>query len=107
MITDKHDKLKRNEDLKLAEMRKSVHSNNKKTDQIVEASKKLKLNEIFDIFDSDQDGIISAQKVDLHTLTPDILEIFSPLLCEMEEIGTTLDRDEFIDASLRLFEVNI
>lgn len=30
--------------------------------------------------------------------------MFSPLLCEMEEIGTTLDRDEFMDASLRLFQ---
>lgn len=59
------------------------------------------------MFDSDQDGVISAHKVDLHTLAPEILEVFSPLLCEMEEIGTSLDREEFIDAASRLFQVSI
>ncbi len=37
----------------------------------------------------------------------ELLEVFAPLLCEMEEINTTLDRDEFIDASYRLFNVHI
>ncbi len=51
--------------------------------------------------------MISAAKIDLHTLPTDLLEVFSPLLCEMEEIGTTLDRDEFLDASLRLYTVSL
>jgi hypothetical protein len=50
--------------------------------------------------------VITAHKIDLHSLPPEILEVFSPLLCEMEEIGTSLDREEFIDASLRLFNVS-
>ena len=50
--------------------------------------------------------MISASKIDLHTLPTELLELFSPLLCEMEEIGTTLDRDEFIDASIRLLNVS-
>ena len=54
--------------------------------------------------DDQRDGVISATKIDLHTLPTDILEVFSPLLCEMEEIGTSLDKDEFVDASLRLYE---
>ncbi len=45
--------------------------------------------------------------MDLHTLAPEILEVFSPLLCEMEEIGTSLDREEFIDAASRLFQVSL
>lgn len=60
--------------------------------------------DIFEVFDSDQDGIISATKIDLQTLPTEILEIFTPLLCEMEEISTTLDREEFLEASLRLYQ---
>ena len=33
-----------------------------------------------------------------------MLEIFTPLFCEMEELGQTLDAEEFVDASGRLFE---
>jgi hypothetical protein len=51
----------------------------------------------------DTEGIISASKIDLHSLPTDILEVFSPLLCEMEELGTTLNLEEFLDASLRLY----
>lgn len=54
----------------------------------------------------DQDGVISAQKIDLHSLPTDILEAFSPLLCEMEELGTTLNLEEFLDASFRLYNVS-
>jgi hypothetical protein len=54
---------------------------------------------------NDQDGVISATKIDLHSLPSEILEVFSPLLCEMEEMGTTLTRDEFLDAALRLYSV--
>ena len=53
----------------------------------------------------DQEGIISAQKIDLHSLPTDILEAFSPLLCEMEELSTTLNLEEFLDASYRLYNV--
>ena len=55
------------------------------------------------MFDSDSDGVISATKVDLNTLSTELLEVFSPLLCEMEELSTTLDREEFLDAALRLY----
>ena len=55
----------------------------------------------------DEEGIISALKIDLHSLPTDILEVLSPLLCEMEELGTTLNSSEFLDASLRLYNVSI
>jgi len=51
----------------------------------------------------DTSGVISAQNIDLHTLPTDILEAFSPLLCEMEELGTTLNAEEFLDSSYRLY----
>lgn len=51
--------------------------------------------------------VISAQKIDLHSLPTDILEVLSPLLCEMEELGTTLNLEEFLDAALRLYNVRL
>lgn len=49
--------------------------------------KKHKLIEIFSSLDSDNNGIISANEIDISKLEPSILEIFSPLLVEMEELG--------------------
>ena len=68
MITEKHNKLKKDEELKLQEKRRQIHQNNKMSDKLVDQTKRAKLNDIFDVFDSDQDGIISASKIDLHTL---------------------------------------
>ena len=52
-----------------------------------EELKRLKIIEIFSILDSDEDGFISAEKIDITKLCTEILEIFSPLLCEMEDLG--------------------
>lgn len=50
--------------------------------------------------------MISAQRIDLHSLPTDVLEVLSPLLCEMEELATTLNLEEFIDSALRLYQVS-
>jgi Ca2+-binding EF-hand superfamily protein len=62
-----------------------------------------KLEELFRAFDSDKDGAISADKLSLDNVTADILEIFTPLLLEMEANGFTLDQEEFIESSLALY----
>ena len=54
--------------------------------RIVDALKKQKIAEIFTLLDSDADGEISAQNIDTSSIHPVILEAFSPLLCEMEEL---------------------
>lgn len=37
-------------------------------------------------------------------MQPEILEAFTPLFVEMEELAQTLDTEEFVDASKRLFD---
>ena len=37
-------------------------------------------------------------------MSPDLLEVLTPLFCEMEELGQTLDEEEFIDAAGRLYD---
>lgn len=54
------------------------------------------------MLDSDKDGEISADKIDISKLESHILEAFSPLLCEMEELGQSLNFEEFYEASERL-----
>ena len=63
-----------------------------------------KFNELFRTLDSDGDGQISANRIDISKLSPELLEVLTPLFCEMEELGQTLDEDEFIDAAGRLYD---
>lgn len=75
---------------------------------------KLKLNRFQSLFrrlDSDQDGRISSMKIDISTLSAELLEIMAPLFCELEELGKTedpesahLDMEEFVDALGRLYD---
>jgi hypothetical protein len=82
------------------------------------AGKDLKIKpwntEYMNHLDSDHDGHISAQKIDITDLSPELLEIMTPLFCELEELGKgdtnageeeeTLDIEEFVDALGRLYE---
>jgi hypothetical protein len=60
--------------------------------------------------DSDGDGLISSEKIDITKLSPAILEVLTPLFCELEELGRqvdtppTLDIEEFTDAIGRLYD---
>jgi len=55
------------------------------------------------MLDSDKDGLISSSSIDISQLSTDVLEAFSPLLIEMEEIDQTLDLKTFCLAGSRLF----
>eukprot|EP01016_Furgasonia_blochmanni_P003579 TRINITY_DN11408_c0_g1_i10.p1 TRINITY_DN11408_c0_g1~~TRINITY_DN11408_c0_g1_i10.p1 ORF type:complete len:745 (+),score=192.61 TRINITY_DN11408_c0_g1_i10:195-2429(+) len=77
---------------------------NEKSTVMIETLKRKRLTELFESLDSDRDGLISATKVDISSIPTEALEIFAPLLCEMEEISSTLNLEEFIDASERLFK---
>ena len=61
------------------------------TKKIMDARKKESFNLIFGWLDSDNDGQISPQKIDISMIEPDLLEVLSPLFCEMEELCQALD----------------
>lgn len=77
---------------------------NKLSNQMVENKQRSSLSEIFKLLDSDHDGWISSQKISIQSLPVDILEIISPLLCEMEEINEKLNENEFINSATNLYK---
>ena len=74
------------------------------TKKIVEKKKFTAFAQIFEWLDSDRDGHISADKIDISPLSADMLEVLSPLFMEMEELSQALDAEEFIDAVGRLYD---
>ena len=56
------------------------------------------------MFDLNWQGRISADEVNLDLVSAQILQIFKPLLCELEAFDEELDREEFIESSLALLE---
>ncbi len=67
--------------------------------------KKNAFRYIFTLMDSDEDGLISACKINILGLHVDVLQMLAPLLCEMEDVQVELDEEEFVEAIERLFNV--
>lgn len=86
----------------IEEKKKSIY--NEKSFLIFEKKKINKLKEIFDLFDSDKDGIISPVNIDITTMPIEILEIFTPILYELEELNQDLNFEEFLDAAEKLLQ---
>ena len=65
---------------------------------------KNQLGLIFDQFDTNGNGKISADEINLDLVSAELLLIFKPLLVEMESYGEDLDKEEFIESSMALME---
>jgi len=81
--------------------------------QMVEGRKEAIFSEIFNILDKDGDNIISAKTVNISgiffvkkikELPTEVLELYTPLFCEMEELDQELNLEEFVEASGRLYD---
>ena len=57
------------------------------TKKMIEKKKFSSFVQIFEWLDSDKDGHISADKIDISPLSADLLEVLSPLFMEMEELS--------------------
>lgn len=67
------------------------------TDVYYETKMKKEFKKIFELMDSDQNGEISSDKIEIRTLNPDILKVISPFLSQMEEHGQVLTEKDFCD----------
>ena len=73
------------------ELKKQQEANkvftNHSTKKMIEKKKSDAFQQIFLWLDSDKDGHISADKIDISLLSADLLEVLSPLFMEMEELS--------------------
>lgn len=77
---------------------------NEKSTKIFEKKKIRRLKQIFEMFDSDNDGIISPSKIDITNVPIEILEVYTPILHELEELNQELNFEEFLSASEKLLQ---
>ena len=56
------------------------------------------------MLDNDSDGYISSGQWDFGALNTELRNIFKPLIDEIEYKNVRLNREEFIDCSLRLYK---
>ena len=75
------------------------------SDYMVKCMWRKQLQKIFSLLDSDNDGQISANLIDITQLSTEALETFAPLLCEMEDADMILDLATFINAAEKLLNV--
>ena len=90
----------------LNEKRKQTVQVGSKSGQIVNQARSEKLAEIFEKLDNDNDGEISAGRFHRQSLNTKLQHAFKPLFQELIQLQQPLDKEEFIDASLRLYDVS-
>lgn len=73
------------------------------SDTYLETKKRKRFEQLFSAFDSDKDGLISANAIEIRSVPADLLEIFAPVLCEMEDLQVQLDLETFCDVTSKLF----
>ena len=81
-----------------------IHTGNT-TDSIFIKLKELSFKKIFNRLDSDGTGIISSFNIDFKSLNNQIYQIFKPIIDELRTQEESLNFEEFICASEKLFNV--
>ncbi|KAL4450907.1 hypothetical protein ABPG74_011749 [Tetrahymena malaccensis] len=105
LYNKKEEKKIKQENLIKAEQEKQLKkqtSSSEKSNQIVESLKKNTLFQIFSQLDSDGDGLISQQNIDIQNLPDKVFRVIEPLFVEMEQCGFTLNFEQFYECSMKL-----
>ena len=82
---------------------KKVHTT-ERSKYIIEELKIAHFADLFRRLDSDGDGQISCQKIDLSLVEPELLGVLEQIFTEMEELGQSLSEEEWVDSCCRLYE---
>jgi hypothetical protein len=62
------------------------------------------LEEIFEVMDDDHDGFVSAERINIEALPTDVLELFAPVLAQLEELGVSMNLETWIDRATKHFQ---
>ncbi|CAI2385688.1 unnamed protein product [Moneuplotes crassus] len=85
---------------KLESQNYRVQKMNKNSKKILSKTHTNKLVKIFEALDSDEDGYISAQKIELSNLSNKILDVITPLLLKIEEHELNINFEQFANIVL-------
>ncbi|KAM3135477.1 hypothetical protein pb186bvf_012333 [Paramecium bursaria] len=80
----------------------TIHT--ERSQAIVLESRKKRLIELFNLLDSDGDGIISSQNIKLENLEPDVLLILQPILLELESFDIYMNQATWVSKCLKYSE---
>ncbi len=72
------------------------------SERIIDNLMNRQISSLFDALDSDLDGMICANRIDIGKLDPKKLSLLTPLLVEMEDLNLELDKENFTEAVKRL-----
>ena len=79
--------------------------NKSQNDKLINTSNHKAFSILFNELDSDQDDLISSVRINLNNIPNNILNIIKPLLTELKEDNQSLNKNEFIHAMDKLFEI--
>lgn len=82
---------------------KTVHTTERSA-YIIEELKIAHFADLFRRLDSDGDGSISCERIDLSLIEAELLGVLEQIFTEMEQLQQALSEEEFIDACCRLYE---
>ena len=81
-----------------------AQNKNKISELLLEQKIRQQLELLFMAFDADNNGYITADEINLDNVTAQILEIFTPLLVELENLGESLSQADFCDSAYNLYQ---
>ncbi len=62
---------------------------------------------VFDKMDTDQDGLISCDQIDIQNLPKDFVQLIFPVLCQIDDSKVSYDIFTFSDIMFQFYDVKI
>ena len=61
--------------------------------------RRRRLEQYFELMDSDNDGFISADAISLENLPTEVIEILGPVISDLEKYGVTMSQKSWVEHS--------
>lgn len=110
-LEDRRKKVQEDEEARIKqETRGETSIRNQKSDALIQKRKERILGTIFDALDSDMDNSISFDKIEIEAISKDVARVIYPIISELEDLDDgigSIDRQEFVAASMRLYQVRM
>ena len=86
----------------------SISQSKKISDNSAKIFEKFRVKQfenLFVLMDSDNDGIISACRIDLNSIEPEVLKVLTPFFEELEQSQLEIERENFVRSMENLYNI--